>query len=157
MCEYPSRCQTLPSFDLAGFTMCVTSGGAMYDAVRGDGRWDELRRLGGDDPTIYGVASHDPACPEGQYRYTMAVRTADLTACRDDLFRIHIPASEWVVFSLSCFVRQYGEFWQASPYQLIKALGREFNRPVGLHIDVYAPSYASDEDPMEFWMPVAPR
>jgi hypothetical protein len=25
---------------------------------------------------------------------------------------------------------------------------------LGLHLDVYAPSYASDDDAMEFWMPV---
>lgn len=35
---YPTRCLTLPAFDLAGFTQVVQSGGALYDAVRGDGR-----------------------------------------------------------------------------------------------------------------------
>ncbi len=55
---------------------------------------------------------------------------------------------------LEDFERQYGQFWQDDPYQLVKKLGCVFDASVGLHIDVYPPSYASDHDGMEFMMPV---
>lgn len=40
---------------------------------------------------------------------------------------------------------------------MIRRLGYDFNRAVGLHIDLYAPSYSDDEGAMEFWMPVVRR
>lgn len=155
---YPARSLVLPALGLVGFTQIVQSGGALYDAVRRDGRWEELRGLAGPEGALYGVASHDAACPEGWYRYTVAVEAA---ACRahcaeghTDLHSIHVPASEWVAFALSDFGAQYGEFWQANPYRLIQALGWEFNAAVGMHLDVYGPAYQSDHDSMEFLMPV---
>ena len=54
---YPVRCERWPAFDLIGFTKIVSSGGEQYDAVRGDGRWEVLRRMAGADQRIYGVAS----------------------------------------------------------------------------------------------------
>ena len=53
---YRVRYQRLPAFDLTGFTKIVASGGEMYMEVRSDGRWEVLRALGSDAPTIYGVA-----------------------------------------------------------------------------------------------------
>lgn len=155
---YPSRVLALPAFDLLGFTQFVQSGGVLYEAVRHDGRWEELRRLAGEEGSIYGVASHDEACPSGHYRYTMAVKSE---ACPNrgreglgDFHPIHIPAAEWVAFLLTDFEAQYGAFWSADPYRLIRQLGWEFNAAVGLHLDVYGPSYHSDHDAMEFLMPV---
>jgi predicted transcriptional regulator YdeE len=148
---YPVRCERWPAFDLIGFTKIVSSGGEQYDAVRGDGRWEVLRRMAGADQRIYGVASHDAECPEGRYRYTVAVREPAGPCARDDLFPIHIGESEWLVFTLTHFGRQYGAFWQDNPYALTRKLGREFNRAVGLHLDVFD---ASEDDSMEFWMPV---
>jgi len=158
---YPTRFVTLPAFDLVGFTAVVASGGEQYDAVRGDERWGLLRAIGGTDGTIYGVASLDSACPAGRYRYTLAVR-ADETEARavcpsHDLHRMRIGASEWVVFSLDHFGRQYGAYWQDDPYAMIRRLGWDFNRDLALHLDLYGPAYQSDDDAMEFLMPVAHR
>ncbi len=33
------------------------------------------------------------------------------------------------------FGLQYGHFWQANPYKLMKELGWDFTSVVGLHID----------------------
>jgi hypothetical protein len=152
---YPARCLTLPAFELVGYTQIVQSGGALYEAVRRDGRWEELRCLAGEGGSIYGVASHDSECPAGWYRYTMAAaRDAqggeDSGACHP----IHVPASEWVAFTLEDFGALYGEFWQADPYRLIRQLGWEFNAAVGMHLDVFGPAFRSDHDAMEFLMPV---
>jgi predicted transcriptional regulator YdeE len=159
---YMPREVHLPAFDVTGFTKIVPSGGELYDAVRTDGRWEVLRELGGDDATIYGVASLDKECrPAGHYRYTLGVKApvADTkdTSLKDSLFSIHIRESDWVVFTLESFIGQFGKLWGDDPYQLVKQLNREFNTAVGLHIDVYPPSYASDSDRMEFWMPVKQR
>jgi len=158
MAVYSTRTAVLPDFDVTGFTKIVASGGELYDEVRSDGRWEVLRELGGDDKTIYGVASQDKECPKDRYRYTLGVKAPVMSSVAPDiqasLFTIHIPGSEWVVFKLDSFHDQYGDFWQANPCQLIKDLGWEFNSAVGLHIDAYAPSYSAEGDPMEFWMPV---
>ncbi len=150
---YPTRTMTLPAFDLLGYTLIVQSGGEQYEAVWGDGRWEELRELAGPEGSIYGVASLDKECPQGSYRYTVAV-LAEAAAGREDLFPLHIRESEWLVFLLHDFGDQYGGFWQADPYALIQRLGWEFNKRVGLHIDLYGPEYRSDHDSMEFLMPV---
>ncbi len=159
MINYPWRCEPLPAFELVGFTGIVTSGGEQYDAVRRDGRWETLRRLGGADPTIYGVASMDKECTDGRYRYTLAVKASPAsvdTKGEEGLFNLSMPKAEWVIFTLDSFVGQYGKFWQDDPYKLLQALGREFDPAVGVHIDVYSPGYGSDEDKMEFMMPVRP-
>ena len=139
----------------------MPSGGELYDAVRTDGRWEVLRELG-DDATVYGVASMDKECrPAGHYRYTLGVKgpvgDVEDPNVRDSLFSIHIRESDWVVFALDSFVGQFGKLWGDDPYKLVKQLGREFNSAVGLHIDVYPPSYSADTDPMEFWLPVKAR
>ncbi|MCL5999173.1 MAG: hypothetical protein M1546_24385 [Chloroflexi bacterium] len=162
---YSVRYQRLPAFDLIGFTKIVESGGELYREVRSDGRWAVLRDMGGDDKTIYGVASLDKECPKGRYRYTLAVKASAAPfaegsfadARHGNLFSIHIRESEWLVFELEHFGAQYGGFWQADPYALIQKLGWIFNARVGLHIDAYALSYASDDDGMTFMMPVRRR
>ena len=156
---YRVRYQELPAFDLTGFTKIVASGGELYDEVRADGKWEVLRTLGGDDMTIYGVASFDKECTKDHYRYTLAVKSplAERLAEADrhgSLFKLHILESEWLVVELEHFMRQYGVFWQADPYALVQKLGWSFNSRVGLHIDMYGPSYSSDDDAMEFMMPV---
>ncbi len=155
---YSPRLLSLPAFDVVGFSSLVTSGGAQYEAVRGDGRWEVLRQIAGDDETIYGVASHDPSAPEGHYRYTVAVRAAgshpEAAGVPEELFAMHIGATDWVVFSLKCFSAQYGHFWTDDPYSLVRRLGLAFNNEIGLHIDVFPPSFASDADSIEFMMPV---
>lgn len=104
------------------------------------------------------MASHDHECPEGWYRYTMAVPKEPLAAgVRGGLDRLHtigIGASEWVAFALEDFAAQYGSLWQDNPYALIGRLEWEFNTDVGLHLDVFGPTYRSDHDAMEFMMPV---
>lgn len=104
---YPTRCEKLSAFDLVGFTKIVESGGELYCEARSDGRWEALRNVDGGGQTIYGVASHDNACPKGRYRYTLAVRVPPerLGSARElgELFSLHIEESEWVVFSLECF------------------------------------------------------
>ncbi len=156
------RYEKLPAFDLTGFTKVVASGGEVYGEVRADGRWEVLRSLGGEDKTIYGVASLDKECTKNHYRYTLAVKSPaddrlEEASRHGKLFSIHIPESEWLVFELEHFSRQYGEFWQADPYALIQKLGWAFNNRVNLHIDAYAPSYCTDDDCMEFMMPVRLR
>jgi len=155
---YRTRYQELPAFDLIGFTKIVKSGGELYGEVRSDGRWEVLKSIAGDDKTIYGIASEDKDCPKGRYRYTLGVK-ASADHSRDaclykDLFSIHIKQSGWIVFEIENFGAQYGNFWRDDPYKLVKKLGWDFNFEVGLHIDAYAPSYASDNDGMEFMMPV---
>ncbi|MEW6751250.1 MAG: hypothetical protein AB1505_09770 [Candidatus Latescibacterota bacterium] len=152
---FPVRLGRMPAFSLTGFTRIVTSGGEQYALVRADGRWEVLRRVGG---TIYGVASSDRECPKDHYRYTLGVQAPASqfgSAVRpQDLFTLQVRQSEWLVFELEHFGRQYGHFWGADPYAMTQKLGWAFNARVGLHIDVYAPSYTSDDDAMEFWMPV---
>ncbi len=158
LASYCPRLVSLPAFDLVGFTSLVESGGAQYEAVRGDGRWEILRQIAGDDKTIYGVASHDSEAPEGHYRYTVAVKAAgshpETVDVPGELFAMHIGASEWVVFALRCFSAQYGQFWADNPYSLVRRLGLAFDNEIGLHIDAFPPSYTSDADSMEFMMPV---
>jgi hypothetical protein len=154
--SYRVRYQELPAFDVHGFTKIVASGGEQYCEVRGDGRWQVLRKMAGDDGSIYGVASLDKACPKDKYRYTVGVRAPAECTEGHDLFPIHIKASAWLVFTLEDFDSQYGDFWQDDPYALIKKLGWDFNTAVGLHIDAYAPSFVSEHDAMEFMMPVRP-
>lgn len=162
MAAYKSRTVDLPAFDLEGFTKIVSSGGEQYGEVKHDGRWEILRALSSaTDGMIYGVASEDSECPQGKYRYTIAIKnigqSIDGAALPERLFPIHIPASTWVVFTLNNFAAQYGQFWQDNPYSLIEQMDWQFNWEVGLHIDVYAPSFSRDEDPMEFYMPVCQR
>ncbi len=156
---YRTRNLKLPAFDLTGFTKIVKSGGEQYDAVRNSSRWDLLRRIG-DDHTIYGVASHDKECGKDFYRYTMAVKAPverfGVPCPYDDLFTLHIKESDWLVFALDSFNKQYGKFWQDDPYAMLKKLGWAFNMRVGMHIDVMAPDFVSDDGYMEFWMPVRP-
>lgn len=153
---YPTRIEHREAFGLAGFTKVVRSGGEVYDEARGDGRWAVLRALGGADPTIYGVASVDAACPPGWYRYTLAVLQPDAAAAATDepLHRMSIARSDWLVFTLDDFMAQYGEFWQHSPYDMCQALGATFNTDLSLHLDVFPPSYGDDHDAMEFWLPI---
>ena len=152
---FPVKLGHSAGFTLTGFSKIVTSGGEQYGLVRADGRWEILRQVGG---TIYGVASSDRDCPKDHYRYTVAVQTPASefgSVCRpEDLFTLQVRESDWLVFQLEHFSRQYGQLWQANPYALVQKLGWSFNSRVGLHIDVYAPSYVSDDDAMEFWMPV---
>jgi len=155
---YSTKYKRLPAFDLTGFTKIVESGGELYDKARGDGRWEVLRNIAGDDKTIYGVASFDKECTKGHYRYTLAVKASEDQVRNanlgDSLFSIHIKESEWIVFTIDSFAAQWGKFWQDNPYNLIKKLGWDFNLVVGLHIDVFPPSYSSNDDCMEFMMPV---
>lgn len=152
---FPVKVGRSPAFTLTGFTRIVASGGEQYGLVRADGRWEILRRVGG---TIYGVASSDRDCPKDYYRYTVAVQApagALGDACRsEDLFTVQVGESDWLVFELEHFSRQYGQLWQANPYAMVQKLGWSFNARVGLHLDVYPPSYVTDDDAMAFWMPV---
>jgi len=151
---YKTRYQELPAFDLIGFTKCVESGGELYEGVRSDGRWEALKTIAGDDKTIFGVATHDKQCPG--YRYTIGVKAKAefLEKPHDDLFSIHIKQAGWLIFTLESFIKQYGQFWGDNPYRLIEKLGWSFDSAMGLHIDAYAASYTSDQDGMEFMMPV---
>ncbi len=155
---YPHRVIDLPAFDLLGFTKIVRSGGEQYGEVRKDGRWEVLRRMVGADGSIYGVASMDSQCPRDHYRYTLAVRT-ELGNDRDEryesqLFPFHVKASKWVEFALEHFGRQYGEFWGSDPYKMIQELGYSFNRALSIHIDLFPATYITDDDAMQFLMPV---
>lgn len=158
LARYSPRLVSLPARDLVGFTAFVQSGGAQYEAVRADGRWDVLRRIAGDDKTIYGVASDDPEAPSHHYRYTVAVDASgsDPGAAEvpGELFTIHVGASDWVVFALASFSDQYGRFWGDNPYTMVGRLGLAFHGEIGLHIDAFGPAYRSNADGMEFWMPV---
>ncbi len=155
---YKTRYQELPAFDLIGFTKIVASGGELYDEVRKDGRWERLKTIAGDDKTIFGVASLDKECPKGKYRYTVGIKAnaefLEKPRLDDDLFPIHIKQAGWLIFTLESFIEQYGQFWNDNPYGLIEMLGWSFDSSVGLHIDAFAESYASDHDGMEFMMPV---
>jgi hypothetical protein len=157
MTEYAPKHITVPAFDVVGFTKIVTSGGEQFEEVHGDARWGQLRRLGGADPTIYGIASMDSAGPAGTYRYTLAVKASEAVVreagLEGRLFPMHIGASEWLVFRVS-FADSFGRLWQDDPHKIIASLGWAFNTAVGLHIDVYPPSYVAHDDEFEFWMPV---
>ena len=158
LAAYRPECRRLPAFDLCGFTKIVASGGEQYGEVRADGRWQVLRDVAGDDGTIYGVATHDKDAPEGSYRYTLAVKASEDrfrdAGHHDGLYSIHIEESEWIVFTIDSFSAQYGKLWQDNPYELIRKLGWSFNRALSLHIDAFPASYSSDDDAMEFMMPV---
>ncbi len=138
--------------------MITVSGGEPFDAVRRDGRWEALRRLGGDDTTLYGVASFDEACSQGTYRYTLGVKNVLAMAgdllTGDPLFSLPIRQAGWLVFELDDFAAQWGEFWHDDPYRLLQELGWAFDTRVGLHIDVFPPAFVSDHDAMSFMMPV---
>lgn len=155
---YKTRYQELPAFDLIGFTKIVESGGELYGEVRSDGRWERLKTIAGDDKTIFGVASLDKECPKGKYRYTVGVKAKaeflEKHSLDNDLFTIHIKQADWLIFTLESFSKQYGKFWSDDPYRLVEMLGWSFDRSVGLHIDAFAESYTSDQDGMEFMMPV---
>jgi hypothetical protein len=156
---FSTRCERLPAFDLYGFSKIVESGGELYDEVRSDSRWEVLRNIAGDDKTIYGVASHDKDAPKGRYRYTLAIKESSEYRVRNTdlgvrLFSIYIRESEWIVFELENMTTDFGKLWQDNPYNLVKKLGWEYNPLVGLHIDVFPPSYSSNDDPMQFMMPV---
>jgi len=156
--DYKTRYQELPAFDLIGFTKIVESGGEIYDAVRSDGRWEKLKTIAGDDKTIFGVASSDKECPKGKCRYTVGVKanaeSLEKPRLDSDLFSMHIKQAGWLIFTLESFSKQYGKFWSDDPYRLVEMLGWSFDRSVGLHIDAFAESYTSDQDGMEFMMPV---
>ena len=156
--DYKTRYQELPAFDLIGFTKIVESGGELYDEVRSDGRWERLKTIAGDDKTIFGVASLDKECPKGKCRYTIGVKAKaeflEKPGLDNDLFTIHIKQAGWLIFTLESFIKQYGQFWSDDPYRLVEMFGWSFDRSVSLHIDAYAVSYASDQDGMEFMMPV---
>jgi hypothetical protein len=155
---YKTRVERLPSFDLVGFTKIVASGGDLYEGARRDGRWEALLALAGEDGTIYGVASVDKECPKDHYRYTLAVAADPAKAQeypgRDSLFRMHIKASQWLIFAIEHFNQQYGAFWGDDPYKMTARLGWAFNTALGLHIDAFPPGYAEGNDAMEFMMPV---
>jgi hypothetical protein len=113
---YRTTYQAWPAFTVTGITRIVASGGEVYNAVRRDGRWEALRRLGGEDATLYGVASFDKACSQGTYRYTLGVKGAlaaagDLLA-GETLFSLPIRQAGWLVFELDDFEAQYGGFWR---------------------------------------------
>ncbi len=145
-------------FDLLGFTKIVVSGGEQYDEIRRSGRWDVLRQIAVADKTIYGIASFDKECTKDHYRYTLTVKKpADLQKFPEYenlLFPFHVKPSTWCVFTLQHFVRQYGTFWSENPYQMIEKLGYKFNNRLSIHLDVYPEAYQTDDDEMEFWMPI---
>ena len=130
----------------------------MYAAVRDDGRWDQLKAIGGQDGTVYGVASEDDECPKGKYRYTIAVKApsgkSNASSIPKGLFHVHISETEWLVFEINHFETQYGDFWRRDPYATTRELGYSFNNSMGLHLDVYPPDFSSDNDYSEFWLPV---
>jgi hypothetical protein len=156
--QFPHNIIEKQPFDLVGFTKIVISGGEQYDEVRKSNRWDILRQIGGADKTIYGIASFDKECTKDHYRYTLAVqKPGDLAKFPDyerQLFPFHVKQSSWCVFTLEHFVRQYGNFWEANPYKMIEKLGFAFNTQLNFHLDVYPEAYVTDDDPMEFWMPI---
>jgi len=158
--DYRARHEDVPAFDVIGFTKIVRSGGELYEEARNDGRWQVLKSIAGDAKTTYGVATVDKDCSKGSYRYTLGVKApvdqSRDTGLYDDLFSIHIARSGWIILSLEHFGAQYGDFWRDDPYKLVNRLGWVFDSAVGLHIDAFPPSYASDHDAMEFMMPVRP-
>jgi hypothetical protein len=155
---YRTTYQEWPAFTVTGVSKITASGGEVYDAVRCDGRWEALRRLGGDDATLYGVASFDKAASQGAYRYTLGVKDAlatvgDLLA-GETLFSLPIRQAGWLVFELDDFAAQWGEFWRDDPYRMVQELGWAYDAKVGLHIDVFPPAFVSEHDPVSFMMPV---
>ncbi|MCL2508631.1 MAG: GyrI-like domain-containing protein [Oscillospiraceae bacterium] len=154
---FPYEERTLEAFNIIGFTKIVPSGGELYDEVRTDGRWQTLQSMNAADKNIYGAASHDRKCSEGHYRYTLGVRhdkSYTANPLHDALFELRVKKSDWIVFTLN-FEQEYGAFWGKNPYAMIKELGYDFNKGVGLHIDVFSESYNGHE--MEFWMPVCKK
>lgn len=148
----------LSAFEVIGFSKIVASGGEQYGEVRGDGRWEQLRHLGGEEPTIYGVAAEDTEAPKGRYRYTVGVKATEALLAKADkpenLFTLRIPASDWLIFRLN-FKDLFGQLWRDNPYRLVTQVGWDFNTDVNLHSDVFNPCYVKDgEDDFEFWMPV---
>jgi hypothetical protein len=69
-------------------------------------------------------------------------------------FPVYVKPSTWCVFTLEHFARQYGLLWERDPYKMIEKLGFTFNNRLNLHIDVYPEAYRTDDDEMEFWMPI---
>lgn len=129
----------------------------MYAETRNSGYWDLLRRMATVDGCIYGVASLDKKCPAGRYRYTLAARMvprSEGTGSPEGMFLFHVRESHWLVFQLEHFGREYGGFWEQNPYKMTRELGHEFNKALSIHIDVYSETYTTDDDAMEFWMPV---
>jgi hypothetical protein len=155
---YRTTYQEWPAFTITGISRITASGGELFDAVRRDGRWEALRRLGGEDATLYGMASFDKACSEGTYRYTLGVKNAVATAgdlfAGETLFSLPIRQAGWLVFELDDFAAQWGEFWRDDPYRMVQELGWVFDPRVGLHIDVFPPAFVLEHDPMSFMMPV---
>lgn len=156
--KYKTEYRNLPAFDVVGFTKIVKSGGEHYNAVRRDGRWEVLRNNATKDGTIYGIASLDKNCPKGYYRYTLGIivdkEDSQSVLNSKDFFKIHINQSGWVVFELENFNVQYGILWSNDAYCMVKTLGYEYNKKIGVHIDVFLQSYLSEHDAMKFMMPV---
>ena len=69
-------------------------------------------------------------------------------------FPVYVKPSTWCVFTLVHCARQYGPLWEKDPYKMIEKLGFAFNNRLNLHIDVYPEAYRTDDDEMEFWMPI---
>ena len=138
---YRTRYEEWSAFTVTGVSKIVGSGGEVDHAVRRDGRWEALRRLGGEDATLYGVASFDKACAQGTYRYTLGVKDVPATAGDvpegEALFSLPIRQAGWLVFELDDFSAQWGEFWHDDPYRMVEDLGWIFDARVGLHIDAF--------------------
>ncbi|NLE43944.1 MAG: hypothetical protein GX620_04430 [Chloroflexi bacterium] len=148
--------QEWPAFTITGVSIITASGGELFDAVRRDGRWEALRRLGGEDATLYGVASFDKAAPQDSYRYTLGVKdpAAGDQLAGEELFSLPIRQAGWLVFALDDFVTQWGQFWRDDPYRMVQELGWVYDAKVGLHIDVFSPAFVAEHDPVSFMMPV---
>lgn len=155
---YRTKYQEWPAFTITGISSITASGGELFDAVRRDGRWEALRRLGGEDATLYGVASFDQAASQGTYRYTLGVKDAPVAAgdqlAGEELFSLPIRQAGWLVFELDDFAAQWGQFWRDDPYRMVQELGWVFDARVGLHIDVFPLAFVSEYDPVSFMMPV---
>ena len=156
--KYLTTYQEWPAFTITGVSSITASGGGIFDAVRLDGRWEALRRLGGEDATLYGVASFDKAATQGAYRYTLGAKDtavgADALLAGEALFSIPIRQAGWLVFELDSFAAQWGQFWRDDPYRLVQELGWIYDAGVGLHIDVFPATFASKRDAVAFMMPV---
>jgi hypothetical protein len=156
--NYRTKYCEWPAFRITGVSSVTVSGGEIFDAVRRDGRWEALRRLGGEDATLYGVASFDKAGSQGAYRYTLGVKDPVVTAGDllggETLFSLPIRQAGWIVFELDDFAAQWGQFWRDDPYRLVQELGWAYDARVGLHIDVFPPTFVSEHDPVAFMMPV---
>ena len=156
--DYRTTYQEWPAFTITGVSSLTASGGELFDAVRRDDRWEALRRLGGNDATLYGVASFDKAGSQGAYRYTLGVKNALATAgdplAGEELFSLPIRQAGWLVFELDDFAAQWGAFWRDDPYRMVQELGWAYDARVGLHIDVFPPAFVSEHDPVSFMMPV---